>query len=152
VAGSDGNLWFTESTANDIGRVTTAGVFKDFPILLTVALLGIASGPDGNVWFAENSGTSIGQILTGATAAGTIAEFPVALGSSVIATGPDGNLWFTPSTTYYYYYSETGNFGRITTAGVATLFNLPFEAMGITAGPDGNLWVTELSGIARFAP
>jgi streptogramin lyase len=30
--GPDGALWFTETGANKIGRVTTAGVISEFPI------------------------------------------------------------------------------------------------------------------------
>ena len=32
TAGPDGALWFTEQTANKIGRITTAGVITEFPI------------------------------------------------------------------------------------------------------------------------
>jgi virginiamycin B lyase len=31
TTGPDGNLWFTETVANQIGRITTAGVIKEFP-------------------------------------------------------------------------------------------------------------------------
>jgi virginiamycin B lyase len=52
-----------------------------------------------------------------------------------ITTGPDGNLWFT----------ESGNIGRVTTAGVVTEFPLPTgtsHTFGIVTGADGNLWFT----------
>lgn len=32
AAGPDGNLWFTESNANKIGRITTDGIFTEYPI------------------------------------------------------------------------------------------------------------------------
>src|SRR5258706_4225506 len=32
TTGPDGALWFTESFANKIGRITTAGVITEFPI------------------------------------------------------------------------------------------------------------------------
>jgi streptogramin lyase len=32
TAGPDGNLWFTEFTANNIARMTTAGVITEFPV------------------------------------------------------------------------------------------------------------------------
>ncbi len=31
-AGTDGNLWFTEADANQIGRITPAGVITEFPV------------------------------------------------------------------------------------------------------------------------
>ena len=32
TAGPDGNLWFTELTGNNTGRITTAGVITEFPV------------------------------------------------------------------------------------------------------------------------
>ena len=52
VAGPDGNLWFTEITANKIGRITTDGAITEFPVPTRQASLqGIAAGPDGNLWW-----------------------------------------------------------------------------------------------------
>src|SRR5215471_6075087 len=153
AAGSDGNLWFTESFANKIGRITTAGKVTEFPIPTANSTPeGIAAGPDGNLWFTEESGNRIARITT----AGVLTEFP-SLPSPVlpmaITAGPDGNLWFT----------ELGNhIGRITPAGEITEFPLPDMAgggafgNGITSGPDGNLWLTRASAsearITRFTP
>src|SRR4051812_14010844 len=64
AAGPDGNLWFTETSANRIGRVTPAGVVTEF--VVAGAPLGIAAGPDGALWFTESGGTpAIGRITTG---------------------------------------------------------------------------------------
>jgi streptogramin lyase len=35
VTGADGNLWFTETSANQIAMVTTAGVFTEYSIPTT---------------------------------------------------------------------------------------------------------------------
>lgn len=56
ATGSDGAIWFTESSAagNKIGRMTTGGSFTEFP--LANASSGpeeITSGPDGALWFTE---------------------------------------------------------------------------------------------------
>src|SRR5262245_7045628 len=54
VPGPDGNLWFTEFAANQIGRLRTNGTFDEFPILTVASQPDeLAAGPDGNVWFAE---------------------------------------------------------------------------------------------------
>ena len=140
AAGPDGNLWFTEY-ANKIGRITTSGVIREFPLPTPgSAPLGITAGPDGNLWFTESGGNKIGRITT----TGVITEFPLptaASGPRSITVGPDGNLWFTES---------VGNrIGRITTTGVITEFPIPTPASrptGITAGPDGNIWFTEFNG------
>jgi uncharacterized repeat protein (TIGR01451 family) len=139
AAGPDGNLWFTESSGNNIGRITTAGVITEFPIPTSDSgPSGITAGPDGNLWFTEFLANNIGRITT----PGVITEFPIPTAGSAplgITAGPDGNLWFTGS----------DNIGRITTAGTITEFPIPTAASaprGITVGADGNLWFTESSG------
>ena len=64
AAGPDGALWFTEG-ANNIGRITTSGVFTEYPIpTADSALIGIAAGVDGALWFVEQIGNKIGRITT----------------------------------------------------------------------------------------
>jgi hypothetical protein len=139
IAGPDGNLWFTEGNASQIGRITPAGVITEFSSGQAHPG-GITLGPDGNLWFTV-SGNAIGRI----TPAGVVTTFT--LGNVVvdpidIIGGPDGNLWFTEYT--------SNRIGRITPAGVVTIFGteIPFGASpyDIAAGPDGNLWFTENNG------
>ena len=59
VAGSDGNLWFTEHDGR-FGRVTPQGIVTEFRTGLTEGAAGIATGPDGNLWFTEK-GNRIGR-------------------------------------------------------------------------------------------
>ena len=73
AAGPDGNLWFTEISGNNIGRITPAGTSPSSPIpTADSAPYGIAAGPDGNLWFTEISGNNIGRI----TPAGDVTEYP----------------------------------------------------------------------------
>ncbi len=57
--GSDGNLWFTMGSSDQIGRVTTGGVVSKFTIPASECSQcnpqGITSGPAGNLWFAESN-------------------------------------------------------------------------------------------------
>jgi streptogramin lyase len=147
VSGPDGALWFTEMAGNRIGRVTTAGVFTEYPIPTASGdPYGIAVGSDGALWFTEKA-NKIGRITT----AGTITEFPIAgdmAYSSAITAGADGNLWFT---------ENPGNkIGRMTTTGALAEFPLATttRAFGIAAGSDGNVWFTEFDGnrIGRITP
>jgi streptogramin lyase len=147
AAGFDGNVWFTESAGNRIGRITPAGTVIEFPLPTPGSSpSGIAAGPDGNVWFTEINGNRIGRI----TPAGIIAEFSIptdASGPFGIVAGPDGNLWFT----------ENHRIGRITPNGTITEFPIPAEAaplFGIAAGSDGNLWFTAppTNEIGRITP
>ncbi|MGH9443328.1 MAG: virginiamycin B lyase family protein [Thermoanaerobaculia bacterium] len=149
ASGPDGNLWFTESSANKIGRITPAGAFTEYPIPTAASKASeITSGPDGNLWFTESNGNKIGKI----TPAGVLTEYPVPTAASspdVITSGPDGNLWFA---------EFVGNkIGRITPAGAFKEYPTPTAGShpsGITAGPDGNLWFGEFAGnkIGRITP
>ena len=169
TAGPDGNLWFTESVGNSIGRITLTGTVSEFPLPVASSPQGIAAGPDGNLWFTEFGstpapystlgGNNIGRI----TPTGTITEFPIPEPRSEpldITAGPDGNLWFTES-----FGNRIGRItptepitggqipGLITPTGTVTEFNagiasdgLPVSPTSITTGPDGNLWFTEDEG------
>jgi virginiamycin B lyase len=136
--GPDGNVWFTEESANAIGRVTPGGVVKEFAIPTAASNpQGITAGPDGALWFTEASGNKIGRITT----AGTFKEFTIPIAGSAplgITTGPDGRLWFAEH--------NANRIGRVTTGGTFASFPTPTKGSapyGITAGPDGNLWFTE---------
>ena len=148
AAGSDGALWFTEASANQIGRITTDGVVTEFFVPTPLCSpAGIAAGPDGNIWFTELDGKKIGRI----TLNGVFTEFALASGGhpNAIVSGPDGNLWFT---------DFSGNkVSRITPSGVITEFPVPIASaypLDIAAGPDGNLWfsLNAASAVGRITP
>ena len=66
TAGPDGNIWFTESRTNKIGKVTLKGHFTEYPLPTPNSdPSGITAGPDGNLWFTEYEGNQIGRITTG---------------------------------------------------------------------------------------
>ena len=141
TAGFDGNLWFTEQSANKIGRITTAGVITEFPLPVAgTKPARIITGPDGGLWFTETGRSFIGHITT----AGSFTEIPLSRSGDAgrgITVGPDSAVWFAES---------PGNrIGRIGFEGVATAFLIPTASStpaGITAGADGNLWFTENAG------
>lgn len=133
--GPDGNLWFTSSANDRIGRLTPEGQ------MLTTAPAGvddpgdITTGPDGNLWFTSRGNDRIGRI----TPFGVVTTFPAVDADQPfdIVGGPDGNLWFTAR--------ANDRVGRITPVGVVTTFELPGAGApyAITAGADGNLWLTD---------
>jgi streptogramin lyase len=129
-------MWFTELQSNQIGRITTAGVTTEYPLLVTSGSEpeAITAGPDGAMWFTQRAGETIGRI----TMAGVVTDYPVHAAYPIwIAAGPDGALWFTAS----------GVVGRLTTSGVVTTYMVHRgpDVEGITAGPDGGLWFTRSS-------
>lgn len=126
VTGADGNLWFTEQSADRIGRITPDGTITEYGAGITpspnqslpgvhqyqLAQPGdITKGPDGNVWFVEQLASRVGRI----TPEGVITEFPVPV----------------EPPTFDNYGSEQYRIARVDT---------------ITSGPDGNVWFSELAG------
>jgi virginiamycin B lyase len=148
TSGPDGALWFTNSTNNTIGRISTSGVVSNFALPVDGnEPYGITAGPDGALWFtkpsSEDGNGAIGRIST----TGTVSIFAdVSINSpNGITTGPDGALWFT----------DAGNreIGRITTSGAVTEYGSDsLDILGdITNGPDGALWFDNgPNGIGRI--
>jgi streptogramin lyase len=145
VAGADGNLWFTEYEAGQIGMINpTTHAVSEFPINNPGSSPdAITEGPDGNLWFTDDGN------ITGNSYIGTInptthaiTEFPVTpYGIDAwdgITTGPDCNLWFT---------DNAGALGTINpTTHVISESIIPYTGStpnGITAGPDGNIWFAD---------
>jgi streptogramin lyase len=153
AAGPDGNLWFTESDDEHIGRISPRGRIAEFQLPTEHAGLGqIATGPEGSLWFTEPKAGKIGRI----TPTGQVSELPLPSWHGepgwhaeprAIAAGPEGNVWFTRSrgSRRLSRVSEhsPARIGRITPTGEVIEFPLPnpeSEPRGIVAGPDGNLW------------
>jgi len=92
AAGPDGALWFTESSGEKIGRVTTSGSVSEFPITSppdpfgNSVPVGIAAGPEGALWFTEFHTGAIGR----STTAGSMTTFdnPQDGGPQGIVGGP----------------------------------------------------------------
>lgn len=137
VPGPDGNLWFTESTGNQLGRITPNGVITEFPVPTAASgPYGIAVGREGDLWFTERFGNKIGRFTI---ATQTFQEYVIPTPFAQpweIALGADGNLWFTEE--------DVGFIGRITPNGFIREFVPPACCFptGITAGPDGRMWFT----------
>ena len=64
TAGPDGNLWFTNSGNNSIGRITPAGVVSNFTGAGINGPNGITAGPDGNLWFTNAGNDSTNSVAT----------------------------------------------------------------------------------------
>lgn len=63
TTGSDGALWFVESTAGAIGRITTSGAYTEYPVYAARRNpLDLTNGPDGNIWFIDSGAQKIGRL------------------------------------------------------------------------------------------
>jgi streptogramin lyase len=150
AAGPDGALWFVETNAAQIGRITTSGTVTEFPLPAGFSLpLVISAGPDGALWFTNRVSAALGQAgfaqIGRITTSGTITEFPTPNDDGAIplgiTTGPDGAMWFVKNSL------AGGVVGRITTGGTVAEFPISNPAsipQRIAAGPDGALWFTDI--------
>ena len=91
IAGPDGALWFSED-AQMIGRITTAGVYTEYPLDHPTDTACLAAGANGKVWIAEEG--FIAQV----SSTGQMKDHPVpalsAIGLGCLAA--KGKLmWFT---------------------------------------------------------
>ena len=159
TAGPDGNLWFNESSANQIGKITTGGMITEFPAP-GARPYAISAGPSGDdrLWFTDANNDEIGA----STTAGSITKYSIppvqneAPVPEAITAGPDSALWFIETN------GEADTIERIPTTATTTTpgitdFPVPTAdafATGITTGPDGNLWFTEQIGnnIGKLTP
>jgi hypothetical protein len=109
-------LWFTEKSANKVGRITKSGAVTEFGVPTnSSAPTDITAGPDGALWFTEGSGNKIGRITT----SGAITEYPIPTASSSpsgITAGPDGALWFVEANSSKAVRITTGNGGGLVAA------------------------------------
>jgi streptogramin lyase len=154
TAGPDGNVWFTDPAAGEIGRITPAGQVTGFASPISSADV-ITAGPDGNLWFAT-SGLDVGPRIGRITPSGQVTTYalPDMIASvAALTAGPNGNVWFTENV-----YPRGEVVGRITPTGQITEFSVPVptevsgQTGGITTGPDGNLWFLHDGILARITP
>ncbi len=162
-----GDLWFTDPAANEIGEIRPNATVSWFKApIATDERDALSQGPGGGIWFTETTARKVGHI----TSTGALAEFAVPLppahppstgplgfgpplessalpGPGSIIAGPDGNIWFTNGGSDV---GVSGVYGgqidRITQTGTVSEYQIPSpnsQPNDLVAGPDGNLWFTE---------
>lgn len=138
--GPDGAVWFTETGASRIGRVTTNGIVTEFPVAGGPHdLQGIVTGPDNRLWFCAFSSEHIGAMTTNGVV--TLYRIPRVAGEPLklpqyITRGSGTNMWFT----------QLGyRLGRITPGGVITEVVYPagVNPHGIVLGFENDIWFTD---------
>jgi streptogramin lyase len=151
VLGPDGNLWFTERSKDQLGRVTPGNppVIDEYPLPTGfTSPFNITVGPDGKIWAtASNAAPAVVRIDPSNTAdfAGH-GGYGLPGAAAGIAAGPDGLIWLG---------SQGGTLARIdpSTMNESAVSDFPLSGYNIrnlTAGPDGNVWVTDFGGrVAR---
>jgi hypothetical protein len=165
TAGSDGALWFTQLSTNQIGRITTAGAVTEFTTPCGVISNGsylntlqgpIISGSDGNLWIWCAAASSTTSLFYKMTTSGQFTAYalpadhePATQNASGFSLGPDGNIWFPalgPGTEL-----TSGDYvGSVSPAGAIQFYPLPASGPNglltyipeIVTGPDGALWTS----------
>jgi virginiamycin B lyase len=140
----DGDVWFTASHANRIGRLSPSGRLTEFAVPTANAVpWDITKGADGAMWFSEYGANKIGRI----DAAGRVTEHPIPTANSVpsgVAAAEDGTIWFTEN--------AGDKIGRVDAAGRIAEFPIPLKddniigtsaPTDIAPGPDGAMWFAE---------
>jgi RHS repeat-associated protein len=136
AAGPDGNMWFTDACAHQVGKITPTGETAAYNFPSGVCLGGIAAGLEGNMWAAEECTNRLARITT----TGEITEYSLPEKSHPVqVVAVSHYLWFTEFGT-----SKIGEFDTMSDKVVAE-YSLPAysDPYGITAGPEGDLWFTE---------
>jgi virginiamycin B lyase len=150
VAGNDGGWWFTEFSANKIGRFSTSGEIVEFPIPTpNSGPLGIAADwRTGAVWFTEFNANKIGRI----TPDGVVKEFSIPTPSSgpVGIVSVPGTLQVDGSLSSWVWFSESNanQIGRLMQDGSFSEVAIPTPGsipMGVW-GDGINVWFTEFQG------
>lgn len=142
AAGSDGNMWFTESPGNAVARITPAGVVTEFPVPTAAANpQQIIGASDGNLWLTEFSANKLARVTTtGAfTEYNTLFAPPPNDNPFGLVDRGDGNIWYVANG------SSRVGFQGITT-GVSGETSIPTASsgpFGIASAPDNNLYYTE---------
>jgi streptogramin lyase len=161
TGGPDGDVYFTDTQDNAIGRITPSGVITELSLPASNSLSffkngldGITLGANGELVFTESTQGTLGEMTT----AGSYNALPIdSTGSNTgqepdqITTASDGTIWFTED--------NAGAIGELTPAGAfhqypvagATSGGIIGPSMkGITVGSDGNVWFTNWGSSGDF--
>jgi len=154
LLGTDKNLWFTERTGNNMGRITPVGDIMEFPLAVPNSQpAGMVLGQGNNIRFTEYGANSIGRLLYSGQVSG---EYPVAGsgggGPLEITRAQDGSLWFTQVLSDSIGRIDPGSTNPRVTEPIS--FTDDVDPYGITTGRDGKIWFTLRQGnrIVRTDP
>lgn len=139
--GPDGNMWFAESGACQIGSISASGAIAEHPVPTGpngCSFGYLAVGPDGALWVTDQYAR-----IVRFGAQGQVTSYPTPHGNSAetIELGPDGALWFVEGAVD----GGKQQFARLTIDGTITEYELRYQCCygAMTLGPDGAFWIGE---------
>ena len=155
TTGPDGNLWFTEPAANEIGAFDPANDTVSHQVLTRVTGgdppgITATTGPNGAIWFSLSAVGQVGMITPSPSPSAVIdAQFGVPYSSTAGITFIGNDPWFMmPSANQIGMYDPIT---KITTYSLSPA-NINGFSSQVTVGSDGNLWFTEPGAIGIFSP
>lgn len=174
TGGPDGNFWFTESAARQIGRITPDGTIREFSIPADAAPpQRIFPGIDHTLWATScpfldplPSGcdrfivmTALGPAEPNATLLPIRTPPNTSYGPSRCTPGADGNEWCIGNESTQHPFTSQFKIYRIGPDGGSTGFMPATGTQGsaILKGPDGNAYYTwelpgDSTGLGRITP
>jgi streptogramin lyase len=158
VLGPDGKLWFTEKTANKIGRVTPGNppLIEEFPLPTGwTEPFNITVGPDNRIWASakEAAGGVVRMNPANPSDVQGFGGFNVTSAAG-IAAGPDGKIWLGDSAQGKVVRIDPADGSEEDISDIA-INGGSFNIRNLSPGPPGdpNVWVTDFGGqIAKVAP
>ena len=147
VAGPDGNVWYTDTVGNRIGRISSSGQIALYP---TPRKGGepnsIVLGPEAKLWFADRSANAIAQI----SADGQIKEFLI----PTVDAFPDG-LAFDAKGDVWFAEGHRNRVARMTPSGAFDDWQLPGSNLSpyqVLIGSDSRIWIGSDAALLQLDP
>jgi streptogramin lyase len=136
VAGPDGRLWFTESSADKIGALTTTGHLVEYPVTPGTAPSYICVAPGGTLAYTSGSGNLGFMTTEGLFGHRAVNGAPIG-----VVAGPDGRVWFASSGTAAVVGVQTHvNSPATQSVSTPTALSAPW---GVALGAERWIWFTE---------
>jgi streptogramin lyase len=147
--GPDGNLWFTDTNSDMVGKVTPDGQITEYPIGDGKFPYDIVAGRDGNLWFTENVNDKTGAVDTNGKLVHEYYAPGVDARPTGIAVSAKGEIWWVDGGAGTDVENDVSQLTRNGDVINHELFPCSCSGIGLTSGPDGNLWAVEELGVAN---
>jgi streptogramin lyase/type II secretory pathway pseudopilin PulG len=148
TTGSDKRLWFTESGADQIGVLTVAGAFSEYPAGSSGCdPTYIASGANDDIWYVTDY-CQHSYVVSMSTSGQQLSSLPVSAALAGITSTPGGQAWVTaeaPSGPELLVLSPSGALEEA----VSIPTSIASHPQGITYDAAGDMWFTALSPSGR---